>query len=78
MCSDCKASQKREERFYNKNEAVKNIVTVIWGNLETHRQVSGRGGLYCTGQLVWSGGRDNRPRPSKSEYTAEKLPLKVW
>lgn len=38
--------RKREERFSMGNEAVKNIVILIWMDLETNRQVDGRGKYF--------------------------------
>lgn len=53
MCSDCKASQKREERFYNRNEAVKNIVTDLGQPGDTQAgEWEGRVVLHWTAGLV--------------------------
>lgn len=61
MYSNCKDSQKKGGEVLLGNVVVKNIVIMIWMELEINRQVGGRGVFYCSGQLDLSRVMDNRP-----------------
>lgn len=67
--------RKGEERFYIENEAVKNIVIVIWVDMETEAGVW-EGSIGTARDICFV--RIPGLESTKSEYMAGKLPLKIW